>query len=372
MSLTSISLRNVRKHTDTEINFAGGLNYIVGGNGLGKTTILESIYYLCTTKSCCSKSDANVVKFDEDIFEINGTLEGLTKDSATVIYSVASGKKQYYLNEKQIFKASSVIGKFPVVMLSPSDHAVTQGSPAERRKFIDSVISQSSRTYLDVLLEYQKILRHRSALLMRIREGDFADSEMELEAWNQKLMSAGEQIINHRVDFLKGFNSYVAESYNKIMGKMESPGITYLYLGGTKSDNISKTFKDMLSEYKVDEIRRAANLVGPHRDDFIFEINNINLREFGSQGQHKTFQTVLRFAEFFYIKDVSGNTPIFLLDDVFGELDAQRAKKVSEYLSDIGGQAFITLTDFGNISFLKAGEKDRVIKLNEDSKIAYA
>jgi DNA replication and repair protein RecF len=372
MGLTSISLRNVRKHADIKINFAGGLNYIVGGNGLGKTTILESIYYLCTTKSCCSKSDANVVKFNENSFEITGIFEGLTKDNASVVYSISNGKKQYYLNEKFVFKHSSVIGKFPMVMLSPSDHSITQGSPAERRKFVDSVISQSSRTYLDLLLEYQKILRQRSALLSRIREGDMVNSKNELEVWNQKLISTGEQIINHRIKFLKGFKSYISESYKKIMGEKESPNVSYVYLGGSKDENISGRFKELLDECREDEIRRTANLVGPHRDEFIFEISSMNLREFGSQGQHKTFQTVLRFAEFFYIKDVSNNIPIFLLDDVFGELDAHRANKVSEYLSEIGGQAFITLTDFGNFSFLKAGKGDSIIKISEEGKIAYA
>lgn len=372
MGLTSISLRNVRKHADIKIKFAEGLNYIVGGNGLGKTTILESIYYLCTTKSCCSKSDANVVKFNEDSFEISGIFERLTKDKATVIFSNSYGKKQYYLNEKQVFRLSSVIGKFPVVMLSPSDHSITQGSPAERRKFIDSVISQSSKTYLDLLLEYQKILRQRSALLNRIREGDIVNSKNELEAWNQKLIATGEQVINHRIEFLRNFKSYISESYEKIMGQKESPDVTYIYLGSAEDKNIDDRFKALLDECRDDEIRKAANLVGPHRDEFLFEISNVNLREFGSQGQHKTFQTVLRFAEFFYIKDVSNNIPIFLLDDVFGELDAYRAKKVSEYLGEVGGQAFITLTDFGNFSFLNAGKGDSVIKLSEEGKISYA
>jgi DNA replication and repair protein RecF len=372
MILTSISLRNVRKHAETKIKFANGLNYIVGGNGLGKTTILESIYYLCTTKSCCSKSDASVVKFDEERFEISGEFEGLVKHNAAVAYSVSSVKKQYYLNEKHVTKPSEVIGKFPVVMLSPSDHSITQGAPAERRKFVDSVISQTSRTYLELLLEYQKTLRHRSALLARIREGGVINGEYELDAWNRKLISSGEQIIKYRKDFLSIFKTFVSESYYRIMEEKEPPNITYIYLGGRSEDDLVSRFSELLDEHKEDEIRRATNLVGPHRDEFIFEISDMNLREFGSQGQHKTFQTVLRFSEFFYIKEVSDNTPIFLLDDVFGELDAQRAFKVSEYLGEIGGQAFITLTDFGNFSFLKTGTADKIIKLNEEGKIAYA
>jgi DNA replication and repair protein RecF len=130
-------------------------------------------------------------------------------------------------------------------------------------------------------------------------------------------------------------------------------------------------FEKILNEKAEDEIRRGTNLVGPHRDDFIFDINGISLKSYGSQGQHKTFQTVLRFAEFFYLKDKTGNIPIFLLDDVFGELDAERAAAISNYLSTVG-QAIITLTDFGNSSFLKKGKEDKVIRISMDGNITYA
>lgn len=370
MGLTFVSLKNVRKHSNTRLSFAGGLNYIVGGNGLGKTTILEAIYYMCTTKSCCAKTDASVVKFNEDSFEITGAFEGLTKDKVLINYSVPAGRKQYMLNEKLLARPSAVIGKFPVVFLSPADHSITQSYPAERRKFVDSVISQTNRTYLELLIEYQKILKHRSSLLSRIRDG-YGDSGDELSSWSEKMISCGGQIINYRKKFSAEFISYVTESYNRIMKEHEHPAIKYLSLGDYELNAVENRFITLLDECRNDEIRKAANIVGPHRDDFIFELNGFSLREFGSQGQHKTFQAALRFAEFFYIKDITGVTPLFLLDDVFSELDSQRAYSVSEYLSEIG-QAFITITDFSNFSFLKIGTNDKIIKLTMDGKISDA
>ncbi|MBE0550813.1 MAG: DNA replication and repair protein RecF, partial [Ignavibacterium sp.] len=163
---------------------------------------------------------------------------------------------------------------------------------------------------------------------------------------------------------------YVLESYKKIIENIENPSITYSFLDVVDSVEIKNIFKSLIKERKEEEIRRGVNLVGPHRDDFVFKINEINLRTYGSQGQHKTFQTALRFAEFFYLKDTTGKTPIFLLDDVFGELDAYRAGKISEYLKEVG-QAFITLTDFADFSFLKKDDKDLIIKL-ENGNVAYA
>jgi DNA replication and repair protein RecF len=370
MFLSSICLKNIRRHTDIKIEFADKLNYIVGGNGVGKTTILESIYYLCTTKSCITSSDSEVVKIGETGFGIQGNFNSLTYDSVQINYSLNENKKAYILGSKQISKFSEIIGKFPVVLLSPADHSITQGSPAERRKFVDSVISQSSRTYLNHIFEYNKILKHRTYLLNRIRESNKED-DSELEAWNQKLINTGVEIIKHRKEFISEFKSYVDDSYLKILSEKEKPRIHYHYLGGMCVDNHADCFKQQLEQRQEDEIRRGNNLVGPHRDDFIFEINETNLKSYGSQGQHKTFQTVLRFAEFFYLKDKTGFSPLFLLDDVFGELDAERAAAISNYLSAVG-QAFITLTDFANISFLKIRNEDKVIKISTVGSIAYA
>ena len=370
MFLSSINLRNIRKHTDSRIDFTDNLNYIIGGNGVGKTSVLEAIYYLSTTKSCLTSSDAEVVKLGEKDFIIAGNIQGLTKDTVQVSYSKMENKKTYILNTKKISKLSNVIGKFPVVLLSPTDHAITQGYPADRRRFIDSVISQASRTYLNIVIEYNRVLKQRAILLSRIREKG-GRKDTELDAWNEKLVNIGIEIIKHRDLFVKEFIIYVGESYQRILSDKEIPGIEYYFLEGSSISGLEGSFTEQLDKKAGDEIRRGVNLVGPHRDDFIFNINGINLKSYGSQGQHKTFQTVLRFAEYFYLKDKKKNTPLFLLDDVFGELDSERAAAISCSLKEVG-QAIITLTDFGNISHLKIDKEDRIIKLSSETEISYA
>lgn len=370
MILSSIHLKNFRRHRDTHINFSDELNYIVGGNGQGKTSILESIYYLCTTKSYNSKADNEVVNFNTNDFEITGSFKDLTKENIRIYYSLDENKKFYFQNSKQIFRSADVIGKHPVVILTPNDHAITQGGPADRRRFVDSVISQASSTYLKNLLDYNKTLRHRSSLLAQIKETKTKRDFDQLEAWSEKLAAIGVDIINYRKKFINEFCPYVTAAYKNIMDEEENPGIIYQTISSNDNEIDTKTFLNLLGERREEEIRRASNLVGPHRDDFIFEINNVNLKTFGSQGQQKTFQVVLRFAQFFYLKEKTGKTPIFLLDDVFGELDAFRSAKISKSLKSLG-QAFITLTDMANFSFLERSGGDKVINITE-GRISYA
>jgi DNA replication and repair protein RecF len=369
MILSGLSLINFRTHRNTILNFSEALNYIVGGNGQGKTTILESIYYLCTTKNFNSR-DIEAVSFNKNEFEIKGTFTDITEDKIRLGFSIPENRKYYFQNNKLISRSSQIIGKFPVVILTPADHSLTQGAPSERRKFVDSVISQASSTYLEILLDYNKTLRNRSVLLSILKEKRSPQLETELDAWTEKLIDSGVELITHRKNFIEDFNQYVLESYIKIVEEKEIPTIEYSFLDGAAPSEIKNSFQSNILDKREEEIRRAINLVGPHKDDFIFSLNNVNLRTFGSQGQHKTFQTALRFAEFFYLKKATGKTPIFLLDDVFGELDAYRAGKISDYLKDVG-QAFVTLTDFADFSFLTKGEQDFVIRLN-DGNIEYA
>ncbi len=370
MILSSIRLKNFRSHKDTKLDFSDELNYIIGGNGQGKTTILEAIYYLCTTKSNNSKTDSDIVRFEEIEFEIDGYFRNSTESSIRIFYSQEENKKYIFQNSKQISRAADVIGKFPVVLLTPTDHAITQGSPNERRRFVDSVISQAGEIYLDLLLDYNKTLRQRSALFNLFKESRNYQLHEEICAWTKKLVQTGTEIIKRRKIFIEEFNLYIKESYKEIMEGFEIPKIYYSFLEGYAGAEIEEEFEKIISERKEEEIRRAANLVGPHRDEFVFEINGISLKSFGSQGQHKTFQAALRFAQFFYLKEKTGRTPLFLLDDIFGELDTNRSMKISRYLKNTG-QAFITLTDFTNHSFLRRSDKDRLITLN-NGEVAYA
>ncbi len=370
MFLKELELINFRLHKGSKINFSDKLNYIVGGNGQGKTTILEAVYYLCTTKNLLSNSEAEIVNFNESFFEAKGKFKELTEDQSRILYQKDINKKLFYLNDKQIFRSSSVIGKFPIVTLTQPDHAITQGSPADRRKFVDMVISQTSETYLKILIEYNKILKQRSRLLIQILETRNYSLISQLDSWTEMLVDNGAELIKHRIEFIRDFNGYLLEAYNKILSKSEIPFIDYPYSGDYSSDSIKKEFADKLESIQDEELRRGANLAGPHRDDFVFTINGLELKKYGSQGQHKTFQIALKFAQFFFMKEKLSRTPVFLLDDVFGELDSFRAEKISSYLKEVG-QAFITLTDFTRFERLNAGSGNLLLTVNNGA-VSYA
>jgi len=367
MILKELSLSNFRLHQNTVLKFSDKLNYIVGGNGQGKTTILEAIYYLCTTKNLNQALDKEVVSFSEDVFEIKGRFKEKVENKVQLHFSKETNRKTTTINEKNVGRAAELIGKFPVVTLIQSDHAITMGSPLERRKFVDSVISQSNETYLKTLIDYNRVLKQRSQLLSDIRERYDQTLLIQLDAWTETLARTGTELIKHRIEFCNEFEEYLKSSYSKIMGSKEQPGIEYLFFSNELDiSRIEEKFVKQLNEVRDNEIRRATNLIGPHRDDFLFTINGMELRKYGSQGQHKTFQIALRFGEFFFIKEKQGNTPLFLMDDVFGELDTYRAQKISDYLNEIG-QAFITMTDFGRIEQLINAEEDFVLKVDNGS-----
>jgi len=362
MIINKIELKNYRLHKETKINFSKHLNYIIGGNGQGKTSLIESIYYLCTSKNLTQSKDLEVVSFNESYFNVVGNFSDLVNNSVRIFFNKYENKKSVFVDEKNIGRASNLIGNFPVVTLIPTNHLIIKGAPNDRRKYFDSVISQASNTYLKILLDYNRTLKQRYSLLNQIRESKSKKLIDELNVWTESLVNQGSEIIEHRIKFLKIFEDYLKNAYKKIMDVVEIPSIEYSFLNNSKESNIKKTFIEELKKYENLEIVRGNNLVGPHKDEFIFKLNKNELKKYGSQGQHKTFLIALRFGEFFYLKSIIGKTPIFLMDDIFGELDAFRANKISEYLKEVG-QAFITLTDLSNFGYLSKSDEDLILNI---------
>lgn len=353
MILNKIILKNFRLHDNTELYPAKRVNFIVGKNAQGKTTILEAIYLICTTKSYLTNYFSEIVNYNATNFEVIANLETLTNNKLRIYFDKGENKKYIFKDDKSIKNITEYIGVFPVILLTPDDHEISKGSPKNRRKFVDGFLSQIKPSYLSTYIDYNNILKNRSILLSNYKEKKEKKVYDELIFWTERLANTGEYLIQERLEWINNFNKYLNKFYNQIVDKKEKPEIKY------KLSFNGNSLKNTLFKNLDTEILKSQNLFGPHRDDLIFYINDYELKNYGSQGQHKTFLTSLKFAQYFFYKDLYNKDSIFLMDDVFGELDSVRSRKIAEYLNQIG-QAFITLTDFSDYKFLKTLSDDAI------------
>ncbi len=349
MQIRRLEIENFRNHERTTLQFGDRLNAILGNNGEGKTNIIEAISYLCLTRSFYAANDGITLQQGKERFALHGdfTGDGGIVWSVRVEYDKATQKKSVSVNGTVEDPLSSVIGKFPAVILSPEQNGITFGAPSERRRFMDMVISQSSKIYLEELLEYRRVLRQRNKLLSEAKVQRRAPSG-QIEAWNKGLVQRGAKIMQRRRDFLEAVLPAVRESYGQLAGTRERPGMTYVPSFAVEewsgASSLETLFQKALETSRESETRIGSTLVGPHRDDVDLRVDGLELKHFASQGQHKTFLVALKMAEFGYLKEVRGETPMFLLDDVFSELDEQRGRQV---VGIVGGasQTFVTTTD---------------------------
>ena len=348
MKLQRLVLETFRNHEHTVIDCSAGVNLFLGDNGEGKTNILEGISYLCLSKSFYAANDTVVMNFNKGGFVVTG---GFHSDSnifyeTRVMFDKAQNQKTITVNKAKVDKASSLFGQFPVVILSPEQSSITIGSPSERRRFVDFVISQSSRTYLECLIDYRRILKQRNKILSDMLFS-YKESNAAIEPWNENLVRAGAALVKKRIEFIEDFQKIMVDSYATIATNIEQPGISYLpsfQCAASDLGAIETIFYQTLKNHYQEERRIGYSLVGPHRDEFIFKINDLDARSFASQGQHKTFLIALKLAEFFYLKERSNETPILLLDDVLSEMDGRRSQRLLETIAELG-QVFLTSTD---------------------------
>lgn len=350
MKITRLSVRNFRNHEHSVCEFGPAMNMMLGRNGQGKTNLLEAISFLSLTKSFYAATDATAVRLGSDFFEVCGTIAsdaGIAHD-IRVVYDRISAQKQFTINGSRPETFSSVIGRFPVVVLSPENGGITSGPPAERRTFIDLVLAQLSRSYLEDLLEYRRVLRQRNKILLdaKMRGGTLNPSS--LEPWTISLVHRGSSIVKRRLQFAEEFQGFVVDAYRNLVAGDEEPGLRYVTLGGVGSksslEEITQALAGEVAARGADELRRGTTLVGPHRDDLSLSINGIGVHEYASQGQHKTMLVALKVAEFFFLMDRRGEAPMLLLDDLFSELDQERSRRIVHLLTGLR-QTIITTTD---------------------------
>lgn len=351
MHLKHLKTLNFKNLEETNINFSKKLNCFTGNNGAGKTNILDAIFYLSFTKSYFNTSDTINVNYENDFFLIEGFFEKNEK-TEHIFCGFKNKKKVFKRNDKVYKRFSEHIGLIPIVMISPDDSILITGSGEERRKYIDSVISQYNKEYLHNLIKYNKVIQQRNRLLKNNLQTRSLDITT-IEIYNEQLAECGTFIFKKRNDFIIKLHKIFSEYYKKISKGNEE--ISLNYQSHLISDNLLNLLNSSLEKDKI----LGYTTKGIHRDDLAFKINDFSLRKTGSQGQQKTFLIALKFAQYDFVKEISQIKPLILLDDIFDKFDAERVEEIIKITSSENfGQIFITDTNPKRVKKLIDKEKD--------------
>lgn len=337
-----LKLTNFKGYTYSAFEFAEKLNFIVGNNGIGKTNLLDAVYYSCLTKSYLS-ADGMVPNFENNFFRIESIISFNADNQLIEIKYIKQEKKDIFVNKSKVEKQSAYIGKFPCVIITPDDNQLILGGSELRRKFIDATLCQLSEEYLTNLMHYNKILAQRNALLKSFYERNSFDKNL-LEVYNQKLFTCGQYIFNQRKLFLEKFIPLVKDIYSKIFEGQEHINIIY------DSCLLEKDFEQLLQDTQEQDRMAMRTTKGIHTDDLQFELNHFPIKKIGSQGQQKTFLLSLKIAQYKILQQEKKVNPLLLLDDIFDKLDEGRIKKIFKLIHEEDfGQVFITDTDEASI-----------------------
>jgi len=335
-TINKITLLQFRNYSSATFEFSASVTCITGANGSGKTNLLDGVYYLCYTKSYFSAYQQHSVQNGFDGFRITGNFIR-NREAETISCKWKAGKKEIYKNEVEYEKVTDHIGMYSAVMIAPDDTELINGSSELRRKWIDSILGQTDKQYLEKLMHYQRVLMQRNAWLKNNAMKPPADSA-DLDYYNSELAVAGEYIYEQRTVFLKDFLPLLNDFYHRLSGGKEPLSVTYT------SDLSQKKLMQWLEQGLQHDLRYQRTLRGIHKDDWEFRLNEMTLRQFGSQGQKKSFLFALKLAQYAYLSKVLGHLPILLLDDIFEKLDQNRMEAL---LRIIRGNDFgqVILTD---------------------------
>ncbi|HBH21793.1 MAG TPA: DNA replication and repair protein RecF [Cytophagales bacterium] len=336
MFLENIYLNNFKNYSEVSLTFSEGINSLVGKNGSGKTNLLDAIYYLCFTKSAFNAIDIQNIRHEQPYFAIRGRMKKHEHDYAVSCSLKTGHKKRLKLNNKDLDRASELIGLFPAVLIAPNDGSIITEGSEMRRKFFDGMMCQLSRTYLQNLVHYNHTLKQRNTLLKLLAENSNPDADL-LDTYDVQMIVKGTQIYHHRKNFIEKFTHLLNKHYDFISSEKEHVSCKY------KSDLDQNEFKLLLRESRNRDVSLQRTSRGIHRDDVIFEIDNYALKKFGSQGQQKSFLIALKLAQFDIMEQDTNTKPILMLDDIFDKLDDDRIGKLLKLIDDhFFGQVFIT------------------------------
>lgn len=333
---------NYRNYKNVDIDFCRNVNVFLGDNAQGKTNILEAIYYSAFAKSHRTSKDKELINWNANRSFISLSVGRERLDKKIDIAILKDGKKAISVNSVKINKIGELFGNFNVVMFSPEDLKIIKESPGIRRKFIDMELCQIDKKYYFSLVQYNKVLSERNIVLK-----NRGLSEEILDIYDNQLVMFGEYIIKARLNYIDSLNKYGIKIHKEItLGKEK---IEFKYESSVKDlVNIKDDFYKQLIKNRRKDIERGISTIGPHRDDFTVLINDVDTKSYGSQGQQRTAVLTMKFASLRIIKEINGEYPVLLLDDVLSELDFNRKKYILSTIKDI--QTIITCTGIADIN----------------------
>ncbi len=348
MYLKELTLNNYRNYQNIGLKFDGGRIIFVGRNAQGKTNILESIFLTCTGRSHRTPRDSELIRWGQDSCYVKVLVERKIGYNSIEVFLSLKDKKRIKINGVTIQKLGQLMGHFNAVMFSPEDLRLVKEAPSERRRYMDMEISQMKPQYFYNLQQYNRILAHRNNLLKEI--GKNPEAKKMLPIFDEQLSEVGAFIIKQRCEFIERLSRLAREIHERISSQAERLDIRYrpsIRVSNLDIGDIREEFFAALEKKKSEDIQRGSTGVGCHRDDIGFEINGVDVRVFGSQGQQRTVALSLKLSDVELMYRETGEYPVLLLDDVMSELDEERLRRLFEELGDV--QVFVTATDLSSI-----------------------
>ena len=365
MILKRISILNYKNLEQVELSFSPKLNCFFGQNGMGKTNLLDAIYFLSFCKSAGNPIDSQNIRHEADFFVIQGFYEASDGGQDEVYCGMKRRQKKLFKrNKKEYSRLSDHIGLLPLVMVSPADSSLIAGGSEERRRFMDVVISQYDREYLDALIRYNKALTQRNVLLKNEQP---VDDELFL-VWEEAMAQAGEVVFRKRDAFIREFIPIFQSFYSVISQDKEQVGLCY------ESHARDASLLDVLQESRERDRIMGFSLRGVHKDELVMTLGSFPIKREGSQGQNKTYLVALKLAQFNFLKRTAGTVPLLLLDDIFDKLDAARVEQIVALVAnDSFGQIFITDTNREHLDRIlhKVGGDYRLFQVKQGAVTAW-